>query len=507
MPEHPEESAPPVLLRGGRLTLGGPPSDVLVADGHVAAVAPAGDLAVPPGTEVVGLGDATVLPGLVDGHVHVEQWVHHGRSVDLLATRGPAEAAAVLRTHLDGAPLRAGLVLSGRDVVPALWDEEPHKRHLDDALGDVPVVVRSIDLHTTWFSSAALALLGLTDHPTGVLRETESIEANARLGELTPTAELDGWVADACAALPALGVTALIDLEFGDNLTAWRRRAGTSGPPPVRVHAGIWTPWLDAAIAEGRRTGAVLEGTGGRVQVGPYKIVSDGSLNTRTAWCVDPYPGLPDGPGSHGLALVSGDQLVELMARAWAAGLHPAVHAIGDRANSEVLDAFEQVGCTGRIEHAQLVRTEDLPRFAGLGVVASVQPQHAVIDRDVADRHWAGRTDRAFAYRSLHDAGARVELGSDAPVSPLDPWQAIADAVHRTDDGRPAWHPEQALPLDVAVAAACGARAEVTVGSVADLTVVAGDLSAASESELRHPDVLATLVGGSFTHRAAAVQA
>jgi predicted amidohydrolase YtcJ len=488
------------LLRGGRLGLGGEVSDVLVADGVVAAIAPAGRLEAPDGAEVVELGDATVLPGLVDGHVHVEQWVRHRRSVDLAPARGPEEAARLLRAHLDAHPRKPGEVLSGRDLVPALWDEPPHKDHLDAVLGDVPVLVRSIDLHTTWVNSAALALLGAADHPTGVLRETESMQANARMGELTPDEEVDRWVADALAGLPSVGLTALIDLEFTDNLAVWPRRAAR-GALPLRVHAGIWTPWLDAAIAAGRRTGDVLEGTDGLVHVGPYKIVSDGSLNTRTAWCVDAYPGMPEGPEAHGLCLVPAAELEALMRKAWAAGLQPAIHAIGDQANTEVLDTFERIGCTGRIEHAQLVRAEDIARFGRLGVIASVQPQHAMTDRDVADRHWAGRTDRAFAYRSLHDAGARLELGSDAPVSPPDPWEAVADAVHRTGDGRPAWHPEQALPLDVAITAACGGRAEVTIGSAADLTVVAGDPREFSETDLRRTDVVATLVAGTFTHR------
>ncbi|GLY02274.1 amidohydrolase family protein [Actinoplanes sp. NBRC 101535] len=473
-----------VILRGGRYGLGGPVRDILVEDGVVAAVAPGGELS---GAAVLSLDDATVLPGLVDTHVHVEQWVIHERSVDLAAATGPGHAARLLREHAAGNGL-----LFGRDLVPALWDEPPHKSHLDAALGDVPVVVRSIDLHTTWFSSAALALIGEAGHPTGVLRETESIEANARVGELLPAAEVDGWVAAALARLPARGLTGLVDLEYGDNLAAWRRRALS----PVRVHAGIWTPWLDAAIAEGRRTGDVLEDTGGRVHVGPYKIVSDGSLNTRTAWCADPYP-----DHSHGLCLVGGDELRALMRKASAAGLSPAVHAIGDRANTEVLDAFEEIGCGGRIEHAQLVGVEDMPRFARIGVIASVQPQHAVTDRDVADRHWAGRTGRAFAYRSLHDAGARLELGSDAPVSPLEPWHAIADAVYRRDDERAPWHPEQALPVDVAITAACGGRSVPAVGAVADLTVVAGDPLVATETGLRRTPVIATLVAGAFTHR------
>ncbi|MFF6956973.1 amidohydrolase family protein [Streptomyces sp. NPDC008317] len=486
------------LLAHVRVGLGGPPRDVLVRDGRVTAIGGVGGVPPEPDTEVIAFADATLVPGFVDGHVHIEQWVRNLRAVDLGAARSPREAAVMMRDGMRAAH-RTGIVW-GQGIVPALWEEAPHKRVLDELVGDAAVAVSTIDLHTTWLSSAALDLVGLRGHPTGVLRETASIETKARLAAMVPPAELDAWVGESVAALPALGVTGLTDLAYADNVEAWRRRS-RPGAVPVRVLAGVWTPWLDGAIAAGLRTGQVVAGTHGRVRVGPYKIVSDGSLNTRTAWCVDPYPH-PAGAGDAcGLSLVPLDELVELMGRAWAAGLEPAVHAIGDRANSAVLDAFERVGCPGRIEHAQLVSERDMPRFARLGVVASVQPQHAVTDRDVADLHWPGRTDRAYAFRSLHAAGARLELGSDAPVSPLDPRLAIADAVFRTDDDRPAWHPEQSVPLEVAFAAAAAGRGPVSVGDVADLVVIGGDPRAFDRAALRTMPVLTTMVGGTLTHR------
>jgi predicted amidohydrolase YtcJ len=192
---------------------------------------------------------------------------------------------------------------------------------------------------------------------------------------------------------------------------------------------------------------------------------------------------------------------VALMARAWQHGLEPAVHAIGDHANSIALAAFERVGCPGRIEHAQLVRPDDAHRFARPGLVTSVQPQHAVADRDVADRHWSGRTAWAFPYAQLLDAGARLELGSDAPVAEPDPWQAIADAVARTDDDRPPWHPEQAIPLSAALLAASGGRRRVSVGDRADVVVAAEDPANLTPRDLRDMPVLATLQGGRFTFR------
>jgi predicted amidohydrolase YtcJ len=241
----------------------------------------------------------------------------------------------------------------------------------------------------------------------------------------------------------------------------------------------------------------VVPGSGGLVTVGPYKLFVDGSLNTRTAYCHDPYPG----HDTHGLLELPFDELVALMDKAFRHGISPAVHAIGDRANTIALDAFAKVGCPGRIEHAQLVHPGDLPRFAGLGVVAGVQPAHQPDDRDVADRHWAGRTSRAFAYAALLAAGATLEIGSDAPVAPLDPWDGIASAVTRTDDGRPGWHPEQAIDLVTALAAASQGRTGVAVGDVADLMVTAVDPSTLPPADLRDIPVTATLLAGRPTHR------
>jgi predicted amidohydrolase YtcJ len=178
------------------------------------------------------------------------------------------------------------------------------------------------------------------------------------------------------------------------------------------------------------------------------------------------------------------------------------VHAIGDRANAVVLDAFDAVGGPGRIEHAQLVAPADLPRFARPGLVASVQPQHAVADRDVADRHWSGVAGHAFPYAALLAAGARLELGSDAPVSEPDPWAAVADAVTRTDDDRPPWFPEQAIPLPVALRAAAAGRTLPGVGEPADLVVVGADPLRTAPRDLRAIPVLATFRAGECTFRA-----
>ncbi|MES1212244.1 MAG: amidohydrolase family protein, partial [Leifsonia sp.] len=156
----------------------------------------------------------------------------------------------------------------------------------------------------------------------------------------------------------------------------------------------------------------------------------------------------------------------------------------------------------GSIEHAQLIADADLPRFAALGVRASVQPEHAMDDRDVADHFWAGRTGRAFAYRALWEAGAELALGSDAPVAPLDPWVTISAAVSRCRDGREPWHPEQALPIEAAMRASAGGRLHPVVGDPADLVVTEHDPMTTTGEQLRGMLVHATMVAGEWTYRA-----
>jgi predicted amidohydrolase YtcJ len=189
-----------------------------------------------------------------------------------------------------------------------------------------------------------------------------------------------------------------------------------------------------------------------------------------------------------------------------------AVHAIGDRANKEALDAFQEtrdvwapLGLRPRIEHAQLLRSEDVARFGALGVTASVQFSHAPSDRDLADRYWAGMTDRAYAFRSLLDTGATVVNGSDAPIEELDPLAGIRAGVRRTIDDRPAWHPEQAVTVEQAFHATCVApawlaqserrRGRLVPGLLADLVVLDRD-----PFEDLDAQVVATMVGGRWVH-------
>ncbi|WP_159607655.1 amidohydrolase family protein, partial [Agromyces humi] len=169
----------------------------------------------------------------------------------------------------------------------------------------------------------------------------------------------------AAATAAARGVVCVTDYEMRWNRDDWARRAA-GGAFPVRVSFGVYPQHLARAIEEGLRTGDAVPGTGGLVTVGGAKVITDGSLNTRTAWCFDPYPGLEGHEHPFGVVTVPFEELVPLMRRAHAGGLTPAVHAIGDQANARVLDAFEAVGCRGSVEHAQLLRHDHVARFARL---------------------------------------------------------------------------------------------------------------------------------------------
>jgi predicted amidohydrolase YtcJ len=479
-----------LLLSAVRLGPGEEPTDVLLVDGFVVGVGAALAGRVDGTTRLVDLGGRWLLPGLWDEHVHLSQYALVQQRLDVSAAGTAAKAAAIVRGRVDAGPVTVDHPLVGYGFRDALWPDVPTAALLDDAGRGAPVVLVSAVLHCLWLSTAAAALLGSGDC---LLREDAAFALSRRLGEV-PDGLLDAWVNEAARDAAARGVVGVVDLEMAWNPGVWARRVA-AGTRCLRVDAGIYPGHLDRALAEGLRTGDPVRGGDGLVAVGPLKVLIDGSLNTRTACCVDPYP-----DGSEAALTVAPEELLALLRRASAGGLVPAVHAIGDRAVTAALDAFEALGTGGRIEHAQLVAEADLPRFAALGVTASVQPEHAMDDRDVADVHWAGRTARAFALRSLLDAGARLALGSDAPVSPLDPWRGMAAAVGRTRDGLQPWHPEQRISVADALAASARGHQRVRPADPADVVAVDADPWSAAPEQLREMSVALTLLGGRATH-------
>lgn len=484
----------------------GPLVDIVIDGDVITEVVPTGTVDTA-GHEVVDADSRVVIPGLWDEHVHFGLWAQHRRRIDLSGATSAAQAAALMAAaiadhRVSGA---SGAVVVGAGYRDGLWPDIKSTAVLDAVTGDVPVLLLSVDVHSCWVNTATLRAFGVTGHDDdGVLEEEECFSLTGAVSTIEPEL-LDRWVLDAAHAAAARGVVGVVDLDMAYNATEWTRRAAAvRGRYPLLVEAGVYPQHLERAVSEGLRTGIELAPG---IRVGPFKIITDGSLNTRTAHCVEPYLGVTgDVRGAMNFGL---DEIERVLLRAHASGFSLAVHAIGDEANRLVLDVMESNGLQGRIEHAQLVRSGDFSRFGRLGIVASVQPEHAVDDRDVTDVYWADRTERAFALRTLVDEGARLILGSDAPVSPLDPWVSIAAAVTRTKDGREPWHPEQSLTLTEALD--FSTRSSIEPGEPADIAVLDADpywlvdacgADAAKASDaLRSMPVWLTVRRGEVTHR------
>lgn len=471
---------------------GDEPVDVVIDGGAVADIAPTGALR-PRGAVIDGEG-ARVVPGLWDHHVHTVQWALRAQRFALETVTTAAEAARLAgaaEALSDGRVVGAGF----RD---GLWPDAPTLALLDAATGERPTYLINADVHSVWLNSAAFRREGFIAPADGMLREHDAFEISRRLNA-ADDATADAAVAEAGAAAAARGITGLVDFDMAWNADAWQRRV-SAGFDAHRVEFAVYPAGLQRAIDEGLRSGETLPGTRGLVQVGPLKLISDGSLGTRTAACTHAYAG---DPNNFGVLTISPDDLRELLTSATVSGLNVAVHAIGDRAVASALDAFTFTQAHGTIEHAQLVRHADLARFAHLGVVASVQPEHAVDDRDLATGLWSGQQSIGYPLASLLAAGVQVRFGSDAPVAPLDPWRTIAAAVYRTGDDRAAWHPEEQVTVRAALRASSRhGSTDVEIGSAADLVLCGSDPMTATRAQLREMSVAATLLGGRVTHLA-----
>lgn len=470
--------------------------DVTVTDARITAVTPAGELRAP--GEHVELDGHLLIPGLWDRHTHFTQWALAARRVHVEEARSAADAARLVGEHAARHP---GDVI-GVGYRDGLWPDVPHFALLDDAVDDGTdaaaerrVFLLSADLHAVWLNSAALRAQGLHDHPTGVLREAEAFAVQVGLEQVSEQLT-DEWVHEAAQDAAARGVVGVVDFEMAFTPEQWLRRSG-QGFDELRVDAAFYPEDLDRAVGAGWSTGEAIDAAG-LLRIGPLKVITDGSLGTRTAATFTPYAGLPD--DAHGRLAVRPDELAELLRRAHGAGFLAAVHAIGDAANSHALDAFAASGARGSIEHAQLLRPEDVPRFAALGLTASVQPEHALDDRDTIARYWPQREDDAYPLRALLDAGTTLAFGSDAPVTPLDPWLAISAAVFRRRADEAPWHPEQAIGLEQAIEASV--RTRVAPGEPADLVVLGSDPRDADAADLRAQPVAATMLAGRFSYDA-----
>lgn len=472
------------------LTFGDDPVDLMVQGGRIVDVAPTGVLR-PGGTVLEGEG-RRVVAGLWDHHVHTVQWALNAERSPLGDIRSAAEAARAMG--------EAGALADGRRVGAgmrdALWPDSPSLALLDEHTGEEPTYLINADVHSVWLNTAAFRREGFAPTDDGMLREEEAFEISRRLNAADDHTA-DAAVRRAADRAAARGVTGLVDFDMAWNAGAWRRRAD-AGFDAHRVEFAFYAADLDRAIERGLRTGDELPGTGGLVHVGPLKLITDGSLGTRTAACSHAYD---DDPSNFGVLTIEPDRLRDLLTLATASGIDVAVHAIGDRAVASALDAFTFTQARGTIEHAQLVRHADLARFARLGVIASVQPEHAVDDRDMVGSLWRHQQALSHPLASLLAAGVAVRFGSDAPVAPLDPWLTIAAAVHRTGDDREPWQPSERVTVDAALRASSRhGETEIELGGIADLVLCDVDPLTADRSALSRMPVAATVLGGRLTH-------
>jgi predicted amidohydrolase YtcJ len=466
-----------------------------------------------PGPERVDLGGRCVLPGFSDAHVHFPTWALARSEVRLEGVRSVEEVVSRVRDAVGS--VRPGHWLRGRGWRDADWPQKPTKEALDEVAGSVPVALLAHDSHSLWLNSAALARAdgdlevegGVVERdaagePTGVLREESAWRFRDSV-IVTADDECVAAMREGLKVVAARGVTCVHDKDgWIGALRLWQRLRREEALT-LRVWQSLPHDKADALADVDVQSGLGDE----LLRLGYLKAFMDGALGSGTALMHD---------GS-GVRITSSEELAEIIRRGVRAGLPIGVHAIGDRANTDALDAFAAtrdewapLGFRHRIEHAQIVRQEDFRRFGELGVAASVQFSHAPSDRDIADRAWGERTSRAYAWRSLLDAGARVANGSDAPIEELDPLAGIVAGVLRTLDDRPAWHPEQAVTVEEAFHATCVSpawlsrderrRGKLLPGWLADLVVLDRDPFAIPPEELPEVQVVATMLGGRWVH-------
>ena len=470
-------------------------------DGRILAVGAGARAAAGRGAEVVRLRGAA-WPGLIDAHIHLEGLADRHLILDLSAA--PSLEAALTRVERWSKALPKSAWVQGAGWYNDAWPNPafPSRQHLDRAAGGRPVYLRRKDGHSAWVSSAALALAGVNrstpdppggvfdrddgGEPTGIIREL-AMDAVARVEPRPTDADLDRGMARALGALSRLGLTGVHSMDSARGFASLQR-LHARGKLPLRVTYNL--PLADLPHAE--RMG-VRSGWGDSwLRFWGVKAFMDGSLGSRTAEMLD---------GS-GTARLTQPELVDMIDRCVRAELNVCLHAIGDGAVRRALDALQPrrrawSKWRPRIEHAQCVHPKDQKRFAAVGAIASMQPIHAVSDRELADAEWPSVTANSYAWGALDRAGARLAFGSDAPVESADPLLGIDAATGWRRRAR--WHPELAVSRASALraytsGAAYAAGMEDEVGSLqpgflCDLTVVHGG------------KVEATVVGGRVSWR------
>ncbi len=465
-----------------------------------------------------------LLPGFVDAHGHVMELGFRALELDLSDTRTLDEAKAKIAAYVAANPDRKWIVGGG-------WNQEkwglgrfPTAADLDAVVGDRPVWLARADGHASWANSAAMRAAGVSAKsvtPPGGRIEKTGAEPNGvfvdaaqdLIAKVVPAPlpkERSLAFYKAQEALLRAGVTATADM--GTSLDDWMtyRRAGDVGALRVRIMS--YGAGVDDTIRIGG-TGPTPWLYDGHLRLNGVKLYTDGALGSRGAWLKTPYS---DAPGQTGAGFLTDAQLKNLMSRAAMDGYQVAVHAIGDRANAQVLAAIDELAPTykgdrrWRIEHAQIVDPADLPKFAMHGTIASMQPVHQTSDRVMAEaRLGPARLAGAYAWATMLKNGVPLAFGTDYPVESPDPFAGWAAGFTRTDaDGQPfgGWQAQEALSREQAwkaytADAAFAGFAErqfgrLAPGQYADFIIVDRDPTASSASDLRATKVEQTWVGG-----------
>jgi predicted amidohydrolase YtcJ len=483
-----------------------------------------------PLAELVDLRGRAVLPGFIDAHIHLLSYNHQLHSVNLLGTKSEQEAAARVQA-------RAALSPQGTWITGGQWDRNlwpgnlfPTRASLDSAAPEHPVALWSKDGHVLWVNSLALALGKVTrdtpdpegativrdasGEPTGILKEYGATGLIERA--IPPPTGVAPALQETIRLLQQRGITSIHDIE--DHLAVQHfQRLRADNALGLRVLFFFPKNSLQALGRLGLQAGFGDDW----LRLGGVKIFADGTLGSQTAAMLDPFEGTAE---NRGILAVPPDEMRAIVDMAAGNRLHVAIHAIGDRACRTALDGIEQAkeharGTPGaetvryRLEHVQLIAPEDIQRMARLGVIASVQPFHAVSDRDVAEQYWGERHRRSYAYGTLQQSGVSLAFGSDAPVETTDPLRILHAAVMRRDDQTPErapWLPEQSLSVAQALwsytlgAAYAGGeesrKGSLEVGKLADLVVLGADPFSVPTQELPQAPVEATLIGGKVVH-------
>jgi predicted amidohydrolase YtcJ len=525
---------PTLVLVNGRVWTGDPARPaaeaVAIAGSRIVAVGTNADIrALAGAATVIDAAGGFVVPGFIDSHVHFLDGGFRLASVQLRGAATRDEFVARIKAFAATVP--SGTWITGGDWDHTLWGGElPRRDWIDAVTPNHPVWVNRLDGHMALANSAALNAAGIPDnvkdvsggeivrdasgHPTGLLKDNAMTLVESKVPP--PTREMEERALDAAMRyVAAQGVTSV------DNMGTWEEldvfaRAAAQGRLRTRIYAavplGSWTRLRDAVAA--RRFGG--DGHGGEwLRVGALKGFMDGSLGSHTAAFNQPFT---DAPDDRGLFVNKPEDMYAWISGADKAGLHVLVHAIGDRANSTVLDIFERVERENggrdrrfRIEHAQHLAPADIPRFRALGVLASMQPYHAIDDGRWAEKVIGPERSRTtYAFRSLLDAGARLAFGSDWYVAPPTPLEGIYAAVTRRtlDDKHPdGWVPEQKITVEEALRAytAGGAYASfeerekgvIAPGMLADISIIDRDLRTTAAAEIRRAKIVRTIVAGS----------